>query len=82
MQSYVSGETLPPLPAQPTRSGYSTTQPQTDIHSGEYVELTVERSMSDHPELAEEVRQEDFTPTPTVEHRRFALPHSDWDPAR
>jgi glycogenin len=57
------------------------TPPKTDVHS-EDVAYPVEAPMGDQPERVEEIQQVDFTPTPTVEQRRFSAPQSDWDPAR
>ena len=33
-------------------------------------------------DIPEPVHEQDFTPTPTVEQRKFSAPQSDWDPAR
>lgn len=40
---------------------------------------TVELPLGDAPTP---VVQQDFTPVPTVQQRRFSAPHVDWEPAR
>ena len=76
VQTHVVGE---PLPSQPT---FSFTPATTDVPSGEHVVPLVEQPISDQPERVEEIQQGDFTPTTTMEQRRFSAPQSDWDPAR
>lgn len=76
VQSQVVGE---PLPAQPA---FSITPPRAEVHPEEGVPPPVESPMGDPPERVEEIQQEDFKPTPTVEQRRFSAPQSEWDPAR
>ena len=51
------------------------------IQTPEMVELVPvsEEPMGDKPEP---IHEQDFTPTPTVEQRKFSAPQSDWDPAR
>ena len=81
VQDYVKGEETVYLP------GYSQAQPQEPpeivIEEPKEAPATAtERPMGDQPDTNEQVHQESFEPTPTVEQRRFSAPHVEWDPAK
>ena len=57
-------------------------QPDIVVHPAEGYAVGTEQPMGDQPDAVEEVHKEDFTPTPTVQQRRFSAPHADWDPSR
>lgn len=45
-------------------------------------EPAVEQPMGDEPDATERAAENDFTPTSTVEQRKFSAPHIEWEPAK
>lgn len=87
VQDYVRGEETIFLPdyARGPQPQQQTHAPSVVIHppTGQPPEQPqAEAPLGDAPSPAQQVAQEDFKPTPTVEQRRFSAPHVEWEPAR
>jgi glycogenin len=87
VQDYVHGENTRFAP------GYSSSEPQQQPRHQSPPSIVVqppasteqpstEAPMGDAPDASEKVAENDFTPTPTVQQRKFSAPHVEWEPAK
>jgi len=96
VQEYVRGEEPLYIASHPSQSAPAAQRPPSPPQQGQIPlppEITVTDPTQGHLQAAQTVElplgdaptpvaQQDFTPLPTVEQRRFSAPHVDWEPAR